>query len=93
MIEKTVKIQNERGIHVRPCCAIAELANGFDSSVTIVHHGDRFNGKTSMSLIAAWIQQGDEITVECNGNDEAEALEAVVNLIESGFAESLKGEM
>ena len=92
MIKRTIQIQTERGMHVRPCCAFAELANRFSAGVAVIHCGDRFNGKTSMSLMAAWIQQGDEITVECSGADEQETMEALTALIESGFEEVLKDE-
>ena len=83
MIEKTFVIQNERGMHVRPCHEFASLANKFDCDIFVLHHGDRFRGKTSMHLMSAWIQQGDEITVQCHGADEKEAMEALGELIES----------
>ena len=85
MIEKTVKIQNERGMHVRPCAVFAALANRFNCDIFVLHHGDRFRGKTSMNLLSAWIQEGDEITIVCNGSDESEAMAALLALIASDF--------
>lgn len=89
MIEKTFVIQNERGMHVRPCHEFASLANKFDCDIFVLHHGDRFRGKTSMNLMSAWIHQGDEITIQCHGTDETEAMNELTKLIESGFAEFL----
>ena len=85
MIEKTLIIQNERGMHVRPCAAFASLANRFNCDIFVLHHGDRFRGKTSMNLLSAWIQEGDEITIVCDGNDESEAMAALLALIASDF--------
>ena len=89
MIEKTFVIQNERGMHVRPCHEFVSLANKFDCDIFILHHGDRFRGKTSMHLMSAWIQQGDEITVQCHGSDEKEAMDALSELLDSEFSDIL----
>ena len=89
MIEKTLTIQNERGMHVRPCTAFASLANRFNCDIFVLHHGDRFRGKTSMHLMSAWIQQGDEITLICDGTDEQEAVTALSELLDSGFSDIL----
>ena len=78
-------------MHFRPCCAFAELANKFDCDILVLHHGDRFRGKTSMHLMSAWIQQGDEITIVCDGKDEKKAMTALEKLIKSEFEQILKG--
>ena len=92
MIDKTIAITNERGLHFRPCCAFAQLANQFDCDISVLHHGDRFRGKTSMHLMSAWIQQGEEITIVCSGTDEQEAMAALEALITSGFEEVMTNE-
>ena len=91
MIKRSLTITNERGMHFRPCCAFAELANKFDCNIFVDHHDQRFRGKTSMHLMSAWIQQGDEITVICDGKDETEAMTALEKLIKSEFSDILKG--
>ena len=83
MIKKTITITNDRGMHFRPCCAFAELANKFDCSIFVDHRGQRYRGKTSMHLLSAWVQQGDEITIVCDGEDEKKAMAALTKLIKS----------
>lgn len=83
MIKKTLIITNDRGMHFRPCCAFAKLANKFDCAIFVDHKGIRYRGKTSMHLLTAWVPQGDEITIQCDGPDETEAMEALGKLIES----------
>ena len=92
MIKKTITITNDRGMHFRPCCAFAELANKFDCSIFVDHRGQRYRGKTSMHLLSAWVPQGDEITIVCSGTDEADAMAALEALITSGFEEVLTNE-
>lgn len=92
MTEKTFTITNERGMHVRPCVAFAELANRFDCDITVRHYGNDFRGKTGMHLMSAYIQQGDEITLVCSGVDESDAMAALAALITSGFEEVLNDE-
>ena len=89
MTEKTFTITNERGMHVRPCVAFADLANKFDCDITVRHYGNDFRGKTGMHLMSAYIQQGNEITIVCSGTDEQEAMAALEALIETGFASAL----
>ena len=92
MTEKTFTITNERGMHVRPCVAFAELANRFDCDITVRHYGNDFRGKTGMHLMSAYIQQGDEITLVCSGVDESDAMAALAALITSGLEEVLNDE-
>ena len=44
-----------------------------------------------MHLMSAWIQQGDEITIICDGKDEKKAMTALEKLIKSEFEQILKG--
>ena len=91
MIKKTIIITNERGMHFRPCCAFAELANKFDCNIFVKHGGQIYRGKTSMHLLSAWIPQGSEIEIICDGKDEKKAMTALEKLIKSEFEEILKG--
>ena len=49
--------------------------------------GKKINAKSVMLIIAACIKCGAEVTIECDGADEKEALAKAVELIESGFGE------
>ena len=92
MIKRSLTITNERGMHFRPCCAFAELANKFDCNIFVKYGGQIYRGKTSMHLLSAWIPQGSEIEIICDGEDEADAMAALEALITSGFEEVLTNE-
>lgn len=91
MIKRSLTITNERGMHFRPCCAFAELANKFDCNIFVKYGGQIYRGKTSMHLLSAWIPQGSEIEIICDGEDEKKAMTALEKLIKSEFEEILKG--
>lgn len=87
MVAKDVKIINEQGLHMRPAGEFAREMTKFHADVTLVYNGKRVNAKSAMLIIAACIKCGAELTVECSGADENEALAKAVELIEAGFGE------
>lgn len=87
MVTKTVKIVNEQGLHMRPAGMFAKEMTKFKSDIFLDVQGKRINAKSVMHIIAACIKCGTELTVECSGEDEQEALNQAVSLIESGLGE------
>lgn len=87
MVAKDVKIINEQGLHMRPAGEFAREMTKFHADVTLVYNGKRVNAKSVMLIIAACIKCGAELTIECSGADENEALAKAVELIEAGFGE------
>lgn len=87
MVSQTVKIVNAQGLHMRPASVFAKEMTKFSSTVNLVVPGKTINAKSVMLIIAACIKCGAEVTIECDGADEKEALSKAVELIESGFGE------
>ena len=85
MIEKTLKIINERGLHVRPSTLLSDAARKRQCRVTVRAHGKTINVESMLLLVAAHIEKGEEITLVCDGPDEDAAMEEASELIESGF--------
>lgn len=81
MVSKSIIVQNEEGIHLRPASMLVDQANKFRSRITL-HSGDHErNCKSLMSLLAFPVCPGTEVTIQCDGADEEEALEAILNCI------------
>ena len=59
----------------------------FNCDVTLLANGKEINGKSIMNLMAAYIKQGAEVEVRCDGPDEEKALKAIIELIDSGLGE------
>lgn len=87
MLEQTVTIINKVGLHARPATVLIKLTSSFPCEVALVKGGKPFNAKSILAIMSAGIKQDDIISVRVNGEGEAQALEAVVSLIKSGFGE------
>ncbi|MGL4389219.1 MAG: HPr family phosphocarrier protein [Brevinema sp.] len=82
MISREIKILNRYGIHARPSSMISELAMTFKSSI-IIKKEDRSAQATSvMDLILLCVEPGSTIFIYIDGEDEAQAMHALVDLIE-----------
>ncbi|MCR5467331.1 MAG: HPr family phosphocarrier protein [Lachnospiraceae bacterium] len=88
MVSKKVTIINPTGLHLRPAGVLCNTAARFESHISFTGKGGtNANAKSVLSVLAACVRFGDEIEISCEGEDENEALEAVVKLIESGMEE------
>ena len=87
MKEKTVKIQNRAGIHARPAALLVQTTALFKSSIYLEKENDRINGKSIMGIITLGAAYGTEIKIIAEGEDEQEAVDALVKLFNSKFEE------
>ena len=88
MTSRSVQIVNKLGLHARPSAMLVSTAAKFQSEVFFTKEGLRVNGKSIMGVMMLAAEAGTELLVEISGPDEAVALEAVVQVIASGFGES-----
>jgi phosphocarrier protein FPr len=80
-------IQNNTGLHARPAAVFASLAKEFQAKVR-VRYGDQVsNGKSLASLLQLGVETGGVIRVMAQGSDEAAALQALKDAVESGLGE------
>ena len=86
-VERHVEVINELGIHVRPSSAIAETAGRYSSRVEVIKDGQAVNAKSSIELLTLAAVQGTPLTIVAEGPDAADAINAVADLIASGFSE------
>jgi len=82
MFKKKAEIMNSLGIHARPASMLVKLAAAFDSKVELEKNGVKVNAKSIMGVLMLVSEQGDKVTVIAEGQDEKEAVEALVELIE-----------
>ncbi len=89
MQQRDVEIVNKLGLHARPSARLTQLASGFKSNVFMSRNGRRVNAKSIMGVMMLAASKGSTITLETEGEDEVEAMEALAGLISSGFGEEL----
>ena len=87
MYVKSVKVQNQVGLHARPATFFIQKANEFKSSIWVEKDERRVNAKSLLGVLSLGIMGGTEIKIMAGGSDEEESVNALVELVESGFAE------
>lgn len=87
MYTKEVMVQNKAGLHARPATFFIQKANEFKSTVWIEKEERRVNAKSLLGVLSLGIVGGTSIKVIADGSDESTAVDGLVALVESGFAE------
>lgn len=88
MISAKTTIVNKLGLHARPSALLVSVAARFKSEVYFVRDDLRVNGKSIMGVMMLAAEKGATISVEVDGPDETEALEAILEVIKNGFGEA-----
>ena len=87
MLKNEIEIINKLGLHARASAKLTQTASGFACEVWIVRAGKRVNAKSIMGVMMLAASKGATIELETNGSDEAEAMEAMIALINNKFGE------
>ena len=87
MTTRNVTIQNNVGLHARPATFFIQKANSFKSSIWVEKGDRRVNAKSLLGVLSLGIVQDMEITLLADGEDENEALEGLIELINAAFGE------
>ena len=87
MCVKEVMVQNQVGLHARPATFFIQKANEFKSSIWVEKEERRVNAKSLLGVLSLGIVGGKMIDIIADGSDEQEAVDSLVALVESGFAE------
>ena len=80
-------VVNRLGLHARPSAKLTATASKYKSEIWISKNARRVNAKSIMGVMMLAAAKGSTLVIETDGPDEAEALEAMKDLIASGFGE------
>lgn len=89
MFIKEVTIRNQVGLHARPATFFIQKANEYKSTINIERDEKKVNAKSLLGVLSLGITKGTTITISADGIDEQEAVEALISLIDSNFAENV----
>jgi phosphocarrier protein HPr len=81
MITKSFIIINPTGFHVRPTKEFVQAAAKYSCKINVLNKGKKVNGKSSLSMLTLGIAAQDEVTLEIDGEQEAEAMEQLGQLL------------
>ena len=87
MYLKDVTVKNQVGLHARPASFFIQKANEFKSSVWVEKEERRVNAKSLLGVLSLGIVGGTNIRIIADGVDEQAAVDSLVKLVESAFAE------
>jgi len=87
MIKETITIQNKLGLHTRAAAKLVDTAKRFASRIELIYRDRVVDSKSIMGVITLGAQKDDVIDLVISGEDEVQALEAIVRLINNKFGE------
>jgi phosphocarrier protein HPr len=87
MQEITLVIQNKVGLHARPAALFVQTAKKYKSKVLAIKDEREANAKSILSILTLGASQGAVVTVRAEGEDEAEVVKALQQLVDDNFGE------
>ena len=88
MIQQQVTIINKLGLHARAAAKFVSCTTAFSSTIRVGQNGKLVDGKSIMSIMMLAAAKGSILDLELEGDDEQEALTALLQLIENRFEEA-----
>lgn len=89
MATKEVIIINETGLHARPAQLFIQKASEFQSVIKVIKEdGSEGDAKSILGMMSLGLAKGTKIAIKASGDDEEQAVAALVELVEQGFGES-----
>ena len=87
MLRAEIEIANKLGLHARASAKLTQIAGSYGSEVWLEKGPRRINAKSIMGVMMLAAGKGSTIVVETDGNDEQQALDAILKLIADKFGE------
>jgi phosphocarrier protein HPr len=87
MLQQETTIVNKLGLHARASAKLTQLAGNFQSEIWMSRNGRRINAKSIMGVMMLAAGIGSTVLIETEGNDEKEAMDALLKLIADKFGE------
>jgi phosphocarrier protein len=87
MLQQDVLIINKLGLHARASAKLTQLASQFPCEVWLSRNGRRINAKSIMGVMMLAAAKGATISIETSGDQEQEAMTAILALINDFFGE------
>lgn len=88
MLQQTTTIVNKLGLHARAAAKFVTQASLFNSSIYLKRNNQEVNGKSIMGVMMLAAAKGSEVELIINGEDEAQAMQSLLELIANRFGES-----
>lgn len=91
IVERSVQILNDAGLHARPVMRFVDLANKYQASIIVTKGGpdggERVDGKSPMEMMLLEAPKGSTLHITATGHDAEEMVSALVELVANRFDE------
>ena len=87
MVERKIQVINKLGLHARPAAMLVQKASKFKSEIKLQKEDTEINAKSILSVMMLAAEVGSFVVIKAEGEDEEEAVEALVRLFEEKFGE------
>lgn len=81
IIKKKLIVRSKQGLHARPAALFVQIANKFDSKVTVSKGKEEINGKSIMGILMLAAEKGNEILLTVEGDDAYQAIRELEELV------------
>jgi phosphocarrier protein len=90
-VKKKITIQNPQGLHARPASIFVQIANKFESDITVRKDAESVNGKSIMGLLVLGANQGSVVEIEISGPDAEEMMKQLELFLLNDVLEGSEG--
>jgi phosphocarrier protein len=87
MISREIEIINKLGLHARASAKLTQIASQYTADIGITRNNKRVNAKSIMGVMMLAASRGSTVILDCNGTDEEQAMNALIQLINNKFDE------
>ena len=87
MIKTNITISNKLGLHARASAKLTKLAGSFPCEVWMSKGERRINAKSIMGVMMLAAGMGSQVEIDTDGEQEQQAMDALVALINDKFGE------
>jgi phosphotransferase system HPr (HPr) family protein len=83
VIKKKLEVRNKQGLHARPAALFVQIANKFNSDITIIRGEEEVNGKSIMGILTLGAEKGSSIVIKADGDDAYMAVLELEKIVSS----------
>ena len=79
--KREIVVRNKTGLHARPAAIFVQIANKYDSDISIIKDDQEVNGKSIMGILMLAAEKGAKIVIIANGDDAKKAVEELSEIL------------
>ncbi|MFZ0566173.1 MAG: HPr family phosphocarrier protein [Chlamydiales bacterium] len=86
-LSRTIRVQNELGLHTRPATLIVKMLQGCECEVSFTYKKETIDAKSILNILMLAVQKNGSITIKITGVDAKKTMDRLVTSFENRFGE------